>query len=122
MIVDFDVALIGGAYDKDFEKVKVAIEGGAFVDYDGLWGKTALLMVCGHEGSFEIAKYLVDHGADVNKGGANTKDTPLIYASSYGHLKIVKILIDAGADVGLPYNSDDPDLGYIVTPANIYSE
>jgi ankyrin repeat protein len=116
MIVDFDIHLIMGAYDKDLEKVKVAIEGGADVNTTGVWGKTALIMVCGHDGSFEIAKYLVDHGADVSKGGENTEDTPLAYASMYGHLEIVKILIDAGADVNLKGEYGRTPLHYASSP------
>lgn len=89
--------LLRAAYQKDLEKVKEAIEGGA--DINAMKDKkTALTRACDYIGSHEVAEYLIEKGADVNLA-VKDNETPLTYASMYGRLDLVELLLDAGAEV-----------------------
>ena len=79
-------------YYLNFEKIKLALENGADVEFCGtLYWST-------RNNYFEIVKLCLEHGANVNYQDNDCKWTPLMSASNDGYVSIAKILIDYDAD------------------------
>jgi len=57
---DSNNALLNAARDRNFEKIKDAIEQGADVNAKTETGRTTLITVSDHEASYEIIEYLMN--------------------------------------------------------------
>lgn len=88
--------------------VRLLLEGGTEVDYQGYDGKTALMIACSFiqqdDGDPNVAflvKTLLDHDADPNVQDFNGK-TALMYAFCYNSPPdVIKFLISKGADLDI---------------------
>jgi len=89
--------LLEGAKENDIDKVNLALEYGANIDYKDSVGGTPLMWACYKE-HLEIAKLLIEKKADINTK-TNKGSIALHFACNNWNLKIVKLLLENGADI-----------------------
>ena len=96
-----DQSLIDAVMEGNINKVREALENGAYVDYIYDKGRT-ILMLASENNYIDIVRLLLEAGANVNHQGRYGW-TALIFAVSPGNFNtgIVKLLLAAGANVNL---------------------
>lgn len=88
--------LMIGAWEGNFELMRVFLEHGANIDALNGNGETALALAA-FRGNFEAVKWLVERGAKIN--AAERQWSPLHYAVFSGKQEIVDFLLERGADI-----------------------
>lgn len=99
--------LIGAVQQRDIQKAKSLLDGGADVNARTSFTGITALHEASAQGHVPLVKLLLERGADVNAKSTNSvATTPLDEAAAKGHTEIVKLLIENGAHLGAcPSNS-----------------
>ncbi len=102
--------------ENQVEIIQYLIDSGADINYQNVWGDTALFLAS-MKGKKEIVKLLLDHGGYINHHDRNGF-TPLIYASLSSDKDIVKLLLsdDGGADINAKDNDGHTVLFWASSP------
>ena len=82
------------------------IEKGANINYKGLNGNAALLIIAAEEGFIKIVEKLLNEGANINIR-SNEEKTAFIYAAENNNRDIMKILIEKSLQIGISVNLDN---------------
>ncbi|GLI64109.1 hypothetical protein VaNZ11_007284 [Volvox africanus] len=94
---DVDKKLVTAAENNNTEELMAALQGGAFPDFPGTDGGTALYFAA-EKGNLEAVKMLLKCGANVNRKNV-IGATALHAASTGGHVEVLTVLLEAGAQV-----------------------
>lgn len=114
--------------NKNFEMVRLLVEQGANINYNGYSDITAL-MIAASDNNIKIMEYLLDHQADINKTGMNGSalffalniTTPSKYTNILANRKTANYLISKGINLNLLNEDDESALMYSIRFKNIES-
>lgn len=90
-------ALHAAAHGGNLACIRVCLDAGAKINYEGGLLHTALQAAAGSNDPLEACQLLIEKGADVNLAGG-TFHTPLHAAVVNNHVEVVKLLLDDGID------------------------
>ena len=99
---DMDQNLVNGAFEGDLQKVKDALEGGAYIeavgDENSGWGTA--LHAASRKGHKTIMKFLISQGANIHSQNENGHLFSCLHQAAYqGRKKTSELLVEHGADV-----------------------
>lgn len=96
-----DTPLQSAARARSYDCVRLLLDAGAYVDFQGVTRMTALHISAINDGT-DVAELLLAHGADVN-GKSQLGSTALMFACLHGHFRVSEFLIEHGANIHQQY-------------------